>query len=74
MVGRELLLICPHGEDHRGHERGEILGDARLGRRHDWRRWIVRRMYTGGSWCGAVDTGRSMEGEGRGGDLWIMRT
>lgn len=72
MVGRELLLICPHGEDHRGHERGEILGDARRGRRLGWRRWIVRRMHTGGSWCGAVATG-SMEDEGCGGDLWITR-
>lgn len=29
MVGRELLTICPDGEDHQGHDWGDKPGDER---------------------------------------------
>lgn len=43
MVGRELLMICPNGEDHRGHTWGGIKGgggDGRIGLL-GWRSWIA---------------------------------
>lgn len=51
MVGRELLTICPHGEDHPAQDRGEheIHGIATTDSAGvsgvDWRRY-TRRMTT----------------------------
>jgi hypothetical protein len=55
VVDRELLMICPDGEDHRGHEKGDTAGEGSGRERwHEWRR--LRRMRTSmdGSWYGTA--------------------
>lgn len=44
MVGRELLTICPDGEDHRGHDRGDTIGVGDGGMKvRAWRKFTVRK-------------------------------
>jgi len=46
MVGRELLTICPKGEDHQGHDWGGTKrgGGYSWGSRGGWRSWILMMM------------------------------
>lgn len=66
MVGRELLITCPDGEDHRRHDQGDTIEEEEEpfgGRIHGWRkskvmkrRIIMWRITTDGSPCAmAVD-------------------
>lgn len=53
MVDRELLMICPDGEDHRGHEKGDTTEEVGSGRKrwHAWRRSRRTRTSMDGNWC-----------------------
>jgi hypothetical protein len=47
VVGRELLTICPDGEDHQGHDRGDRVGDEGCSgwrKRNGSKRLKVRRI------------------------------
>lgn len=55
MVGRELLTVCPNGEDHQGHNGGDKPGDGRIRGwkvTHGSRRLIVRTS----TFCGITGT------------------
>ena len=65
MVGRELLtILCPDGEGHQGHDRGEQSGDERRRRRQhsgcgtncESRKSTMRRRISTME-CGGVDGG-----------------
>lgn len=78
MVDRELLMICPDGEDHRGHEKGDttVEGDSMRIKWHAWRRWRLTRTSMVGSWYGMAvrRTGGNwnMEDGGRAGGRIMM--
>src|SRR5436190_6162481 len=82
MVGRELLTICPKGEDHQGHDWGGTeWGGWRS--RCGWRSWIVTMMRMACFWilflmCKGLE-GRNCDWYGRGtlrvgNDLVTMNT